>query len=243
MVVCIFAVIVVGAIAVGVISYYGTNIWNWNLNPPSTDFAFKADVGATNETVTLDVDLTAGGINVIFIDNATLLYDIAIRVQNTTLEQDGAPAVTFVSNTIGLEYTAAGVNITLGSGVNYTLNIRTTTGGAAIELSDGAHVGDVTISIATGGILLNMTDDVMLMGSPTFNLTTTTGGISIDIALPTGIGASMDGTVQTGTVDITAAGWIMVEQNHYKTTDYDTALQTLTVIAGTTTGGIDAVFT
>jgi predicted membrane protein len=91
--------------------------------------------------------------------------------------------------------------------------------------------------------LLNMMDDVMLMGSPTFNLTTTTGGISIDIALPTGIGASMDGTVQTGTVDITAAGWIMVEQNHYKTTDYDTALQTLTVIAGTTTGGIDAVFT
>jgi hypothetical protein len=243
MVVCIFAVIVVGAIAVGLISYYGTNTWNWNLNPASTDFAFEADVGATNETVTLDVDLTTGGINVIFVDNATLLYDIAIRVQNTTLEQDGAPTVTFVSNIIGLDYTTAGVNITLGSGVNYTLVIHTTTGGVTINLSDGAHIGDVTVSVTTGGISLEMTDDVMLIGSPTFDFTTTTGGISIDVTLPAGIGASMEGAVTTGGVDITATGWTMITSNHYKTTDYDTASQTLTVIAEATTGGIDAVFT
>jgi hypothetical protein len=243
MVVCIFAVLVVGAITVGLISYYGTNTWNWNLNPSSTDFAFDAEVGTTNETVTLDVDITTGGINVIFVDNATLLYDIAMRVQNTTLETEGAPAVTFLSNTIGLDYTAAGVNITLGSGVNYTLNLHTTTGGVAVDLSDGAHVGDVTISVTTGGISLEMTDNVILIGSPTFDLTTTTGRISINVNLPSGIGASIEGAVTTGSVDITATGWTMVTSNHYKTTDYDTALQTLTVIAESTTGGINAVFT
>jgi hypothetical protein len=247
MVVCIFAVIVVGAIAVGVISYYGTNTWNWNLNPASTDFTFEADVGATNETVTLDVGVTTGGVNVIFVNNASLLYDIAIRVQNTTLEQDGAPTVTFVSNTIGIDYTAAGVNITLGSGVNYSLVIHATTGGVALDLTDGAHIGDVTVSVTTGGIALDMTDDVILMGSPTFDLKTTTGGILINVALPTGIGASMEGAATTGAVDITAAGWNKItdltNSKHYETADYDTALQTLTVIAETTTGGINAVFT
>ncbi len=243
MVVCIFAVIVVGAIAVGLISYYGTNSWNWNLNPPTTDFAFEAEVGTTNETVTLDVDLTTGGINVIFVDNASLLYDIDIRVQNTTLEDDGAPVVTFLSNTIALDYTAAGVNITLGSGVNYTINIHTTTGGVALDLTDGAHVGDITISVTTGGIALDMTDDVVLIGNSTYNLQTSTGGIAIDVDLPSGIGGSIECAVTTGSVDISATGWTQITSNHYETTDYDTASQTLTVIAETTTGGIDAVFT
>jgi len=243
MVVCIFAVIVVGAIAVGLISYYGNTSWNWNLNPATTDFAFQAEVGATNETVTLDVDLTTGGINVIFVDNASLLYDIDISVQNTTLEVDGAPTVTFLSNTIGLDYTAAGVNITLGSGVNYTIIIHTTTGGVALEFGEGAHVGNVTISVTTGGIALEMTDDVVLMGSPTFDLQTTTGGISIDVDLPSGIGGSIECAVTTGGVDITATGWTQITSNHYETSDYDTASQTLTVVAETTTGGINAVFT
>jgi hypothetical protein len=247
MVVCVFAVIVVGAIAVGVISYYGTNTWNWNLNPASTDFAFEADVSATNETVTLDVGITTGGVNVIFVNNASLLYDIAIRVQNTTLEQDGAPTVTFVSNTIGIDYTAAGVNITLGSGVNYTLNIHTTTGGVALDLTEGAHVGDVTISVTTGGIALHMTNDVILVGNSTFDLQTTTGGLSIDVDLPSGIGGSIECTATIGGVDITAVGWIQLENDlyskHYETTDYNTASQILTVTARTTTGGIDAVFT
>jgi hypothetical protein len=243
MVVCIFTVIVVGAIAVGLLSYYGTDTWNWNLNPATTDFAFEAEVGATNETVTLDVDISTGGINVIFIDNASLLYDIAIRVQNTTLEHDGAPTVTFLSNTIGLDYTTASVNITLGSGVNYTLNLHTTTGGVALNLAEGAHVGDVTISVTTGGIALDMTNDAILMGNSTFDLHTTTGGISIDVDLPAGVGGSIECAVTTGSVDISATGWTQITSNHYETTDYDTASQTLTVIAETTTGGIDAVFT
>ncbi|MFW9958485.1 MAG: hypothetical protein ACFFCT_10470 [Candidatus Odinarchaeota archaeon] len=243
MIVCIFAVIVVGAIAVGLISYYGNTNWNWNPNPPTTDFAFEAEVGTINGTITLDVALETGAINVIFVDNASLLYDINMRVQNTTLEDDGAPVVTFLSNTIGLDYTAAAVNITLGSGVNYTLDIHTTTGGVALELTEGAHISDVTILVTTGAIDLGMTDDVILIGSPTFNLQTTTGSITIDVDLPSGIGGSVECAVTTGSIDISATGWIQITSNHYETTDYDTALQTITLVAETTIGSIDAIFT
>ncbi|MFW9965069.1 MAG: hypothetical protein ACFFCX_15975 [Candidatus Sifarchaeia archaeon] len=241
MVVCIFAVIVVGAIAVGALSYFGTNWFNWS--SATTDFSFDAEVGATTGTVNLDVDLAAGGVLITFVDNATLLYDIDIEVQNTTLDQDGEPSVTFVSNTIGLNYAAAGVNITLGSGVNYTLDVDVTTGGIDVVLADGAHVGDISLTLTTGGIELVMTDQVVLIGSPTFDLATTTGGVSVIVDVPTGIGGSVECAVGTGGVDITAAGWIQITSSHYETTDYDTATQTLTVIVETTTGGITAIFT
>jgi hypothetical protein len=241
MVVCIFAVIIVGAIAVGALSFYGNSWFNWNL--ATTDFSFDAEVGATTGTVTLDIDLEAGGVSITFVDNASLLYDIDIEVQNTTLDRDGDPSVTFTSNTIGLDYTAAGVNITLGSGVNYTLDIVATTGGIDVELVDGAHVGDVTLTAETGGISLAMTDDVVLLGNATFNLDATTGGISVVVDLPTGIGGSVEAAVLTGVVEITATGWTQITSNHYESSDYDTASQTLTVVIETTTGGITAIFT
>ncbi|MHA2395813.1 MAG: hypothetical protein ACXAC0_03850 [Candidatus Thorarchaeota archaeon] len=240
-VVCIFAVIVVGAIAVGALSFYGNSWFNWN--PATTDFNFDAEVGATTGTVTLDIDLTTGGVAITFVDNASLLYDIDIEVQNTTLEKDGDPTVTFTSNTIGLVYTAAGVNITLGSGVNYTLDIDTTTGGIAVELVDGAHVGDVSLTAETGGISLAMTDDVVLLGNATFDLDATTGGITVVVDLPTGVGGSVEAAVGLGGVDITATGWTQITSNHYESSDYDTASQTLTVVIETTTGGVSATFT
>ena len=243
MVVCIFAVLVIGAISVGLISYYGTNTWNWNNNPATTDFSFEADVGTINETVTLDIDIATGGVAIVFVDDESLLYEIDIEVLNTTLETDGDPTVTFVGNTIGLDYTTAGVNITLGSGVNYTINVDVTTGGIAVVLGVGAHVGDVTLDTTTGGISLIMTDDVALLGSPTFDLSATTGGISIIADLPTDVGGSIECAVGTGAVDITATGWTMITANHYETSDYDTALQTLTIVAQTTVGAVDAVMT
>ena len=240
-VVCIFAVIIVGAVAVGALSFWGNSWFNWN--PATTDFNFDAEVGATTGTVTLDIDLTTGGVSIIFVDNASLLYDIDMEVDNTTLERDGDPTVTFTSNTIGLDYTTAGVNITLGSGVNYTLDIDTTTGGISVELTDGAHVGDVALTAETGGISLVMTDDVVLIGNATFDLDTTTGGVTVVVDLPAGIGGSVEAAVGVGGVDITATGWTEITSNHYETSDYDTASQTLTVVIETTTGGISAVFT
>jgi hypothetical protein len=239
-VVCIFAVIIVGAIAVGALSFWGNSWFNWS--SAETDFNFDAEVGVTTGTVTLDIDLDVGGVSITFVDNASLLYDVDITVQNTTLERDGAPTVTFTSNTIGIDYTAAGVNITLGSGVNYTLDIDTTTGGIAVVLVDGAHVGDVTLTTETGGISLTMTDDVVLLGNATFDLDATTGGISVVVDVPTGIGGSVECATSIGSVDVTALGWTEITSNHYETSDYNTASQTLTVVLETTTGGITATF-
>lgn len=243
LVICIFAVLVIGAVSIGLISYYGTNTWNWNTNPATTDFSFEAETGAINETVTLDLDLGAGGILIVFTDNESLLYNIDIRVDNTTLDRDGEPTVTFASNTISLDYTAGGVNITLGSGVNYTINVNVAAGGVAVVLDENAHVGDITIVATTGGISLEMTDDTVLMGNATFDLETTTGGIDLTVDYPTGVGGSIECAVTVGGVDITAPGWTMITSSHYETSDYSTAAQTLTIVAQTTTGGIDATVT
>lgn len=243
MVVCIFAILVIGAISVGLISYYGNNTWNWNPDTTTTDFSFEAEVGSVNETVTLDIDITTGGVSITFVDNESLLYNIDIEVQNTTLETEGDPTVTFASNTISLAYPTAGVNITLGSGVNYTLDVDVTTGGLSVVLGVSAHVGDVSLDTTTGGISLVMTDDATLLGNAIFDLDTTTGGISIIVDYPTDVGGSIECAVGVGAVDITAVGWTQITANHYETSDYDTAAQTLTIIAQTTTGGIDAILT
>ncbi len=243
MVVCILSVLVIGAISVGLISYYGANTWNWNNNQPTTDFTFEADVGTINETVTLDIDITTGGVTITFVDNESLLYNIDVEVLNTTLEAEGAPTVTFTSNTIGLAYPTAGVNITLGNGVNYTLDVDVTTGAITVVIGLDAHIGDVSLDTTTGAIFLEMSDDVVLLGNAIFDLTTTTGAIDILVDYPTGIGGSIECSVVTGSVDITAIGWTEITANHYETSDYDTASQTLTIIGQTTTGGIDAIVT
>jgi predicted membrane protein len=135
------------------------------------------------------------------------------------------------------------VNITLGSGVNYTIDVDVTTGGIAAVLGVGAHVGDVTLGTTTGGVSLTMTDDVVLLGNAIFDISTTTGGISILADLPTDIGGSIECSVVTGDVDITAPGWTEITSSHYETSDYDTASQTLTIIVQVTTGDIDAIVT
>ncbi|MGY5859930.1 MAG: hypothetical protein RTU63_11225 [Candidatus Thorarchaeota archaeon] len=243
LVICIFAILVIGAVGIGLISYYGTGPMNWNTNQATTDFSFEAETGATSETVTLDIDVTTGGVSITFVDNESLLYNIEIEVQNTTLETEGDPEVTFASNTISLDYPECGVEITLGSGVNYTLDVDVVTGGLSVVLSDGAHVGDVSLDATTGGISFQMTDDVVLLGNATFDLDSTTGGIDLTVDYPTGVGGSIECAVGVGGVDITATGWTMITSNHYETSDYGTAAQTLTIIAQTTTGGIDATVT
>ncbi|MHA2351642.1 MAG: LiaF domain-containing protein, partial [Candidatus Thorarchaeota archaeon] len=107
----------------------------------------------------------------------------------------------------------------------------------------GAHVGDVSLTAETGGISLAMTDDVVLLGNATFDLDATTGGITVVVDLPTGVGGSVEAAVGLGGVDITATGWTQITSNHYESSDYDTASQTLTVVIETTTGGVSATFT
>ena len=163
---------------------------------------------------------------------------IDIEVDNRTLEIDGNPTVTFTSNTIRLDYTGGGVNITLGSGVNYTLDITTTAGGVAVTIGDGAHVGDVSINVASGGIAFTLTSDAQIMGNASVDLTADSGGIAFTIDPPAGVEARVDVSVVSGGVDIDAVGWVSLGNNDYQTNNYDSGAQILDISVSAVSGGI-----
>jgi hypothetical protein len=231
-------VIVVGAILVGAFSYYGPG-WSWG--PSETVYySFDSLVGSTTGTVNLDVYVEAGSVKIGFEDNTTLLYRIEFGVSNRTVQETSAPTVTFSSNTITLDYTALEANITLGSAMNYTLNVVAGGGLIDCDVIQGAHVGDVSLTAMSGSIDFLMGSGVSVFGSPDFAFESTTGEVNLIITLPVGIGGSIEGAVAFGTVDIDAPGWTEVPSSHYESSDYDTADQKVTVVAQSDTGTIEA---
>jgi hypothetical protein len=240
MVVCILGVMVVGAVLVGAFTYFGPTTWGWFFGDDTVYYHFDNTVDNTTGTVTLAVDLTTGSVNIDFEDNTTLLYRIDVGVSNRTVQEIGAPTVTFFANIIALDYTTSAVNVTLGSGVNYTLDITTETGSVDCDVTLGAHIGEVTFTTGTGNIDFFMGNGVTVLGSPDFSFETTTGTIDLNIVLPTGIGGSIEAAVGTGSVDIDAPGWTEITSRHFESADYDTASQTVTVVVETGTGTVDA---
>jgi predicted membrane protein len=238
MVVCILAVLIGGAVVVGVLSFYGPG--SWFIGPGETVYySFDEVVGTTSGLVTLDVGLTGGSVNIEFVENSTLLYSIDIAVDNRTVQEKGAPAVTFASNTIAYQYTAGAVNITLGSGANYTLDITTTAGSVVCKVTRGANVSDISIKTDAGTIEFSINDDAAIIGNPNFTFETNAGEIEIDLDLAAGIGGSVQAEVGLGTVEIDAPGWIEVNSRHYESSDYASAFQSITVAASTDLGTID----
>ncbi|MFW9862883.1 MAG: hypothetical protein ACFFEX_08780 [Candidatus Thorarchaeota archaeon] len=240
MVVCILGVLIVGAVLVGAFSYFGPATWGWFFGDDTVYYHFDNTVDGATGTVTLDVDLTTGSVNIDFEDNTTLLYRIDVGVSNRTVQDIGAPTVTFFASKITFDYTTSAVNITLGSGVNYTLDVTTDTGNVDCDVTLGANIGDVTITTGTGTIDFFMGNGVAVLGSPDFNFETTTGTIDLNIVLPTGIGGSIEASVGTGSVEIDAPGWTAITSTHYESSDYDTASQTVTVVVQGATGALDA---
>jgi hypothetical protein len=240
MVVCILGVLIVGAVVVGAFSFFGPTTFGWFFGDDTVYYHFDRTVDGTTGTVNLDVDVTTGAVNIDFEDNTTLLYRIDVGASNRTVQEIGAPTITFSANTVTFEYTTSAVNITLGSGVNYTLDVTTETGAIDCDVIQGAHIGDVTLTTDTGAVDFFMGSGVVIVGSPDFNFETTTGAIDLNIVLPLGIGGSIEAAAGTGSVDIDAPGWTEITSIHYESTDYDTASQTVTVVAQSGTGAVEA---
>lgn len=242
MVICIIAVMAVGAIVVGLLAT-GESGWGWiGHHGVNTTYVFESN-DSIQGPVKLNIDLDVGDVNVRFSDNTSLLYKIVMTVDNSTIASHGEPSVTLVSGTIGLSYTVADVNVTLSTGVNYTLSISADTGMISVILSDGAHIGNMTLSVDTGNINLAMTTDVVIHGQTTFSLVTNTGDITAVVTLPASVGGSFSGTSSVGSVSITPVGWDEISENHYQTSDYSTADDTLTITASTNVGSITATLT
>ncbi|MHA1882402.1 MAG: hypothetical protein ACTSUO_05095 [Candidatus Thorarchaeota archaeon] len=250
MIACILGFIIVGAVAVGAITFLGGSSFNWNLGDVSTPdwnntttFAFDRTETSMPTTVTLDLDIDVGAISVEFDDNSTLLYQIDLEVPNPTIETHGDPTVTYTTNTIGVDYEVALVNVTLGNSTSYVIDIDILTGAVSIVIDANAIVGDIDITTTTGAISLTMTDAATLTGDAAFDLDTTTGGINIIVDLQSGIGGSFIGASTVGSIDITPSGWTEISAGNYETSDYDTASQTLAITANVVTGSISAILT
>ncbi|MHA1933989.1 MAG: hypothetical protein ACW97A_01790 [Candidatus Thorarchaeota archaeon] len=248
MIMFIIGVIVVSSITIaGLVYFASTNFPNDGIGPigdpnwdNTTAYSFTRTETTMPASVDLDIDLDVGGVNVIFIDDPTLLYQIDMIVPNRTIELHGAPSVAYIANTITLDYQVAGVNVTLGNATCYSFDLDVITGGVGANLNGSACVSDVDLNVVTGGISLGTTNDVTLVGNVTFSIRTVTGGVSVNAALPADIGGSFEGSTTTGSIDVTAPGWTEITPSHYETSDYDTASQTVTIIAIVTTGGISA---
>jgi hypothetical protein len=240
MVICILAVLIGGAAIVGILASLG-NTWgpNWP-NGELNYFDFDQSVGSTTGTVLLDVDVDAVSVSVIFENDTDLLYEIDVGVSNRTLEEHGDPTVTFSSNTITLDYPAAEVNITLGTGVVYELDIVSSTGTVSVVLSNSAQISDVSMETDAGTLSLVVLDDIEISGSPDFNLQAVAGSISVTADLPAGIGGSIEGSSSAGAVSITAPDWDEITPSHYESSDYDTASQKVTIVLVTSAGTISA---
>jgi hypothetical protein len=243
MVACIVAVIVIGAVAVGALAWFGTTNWNWTGTDwqDTSEFSFEREPTTMPDLTTVNISIDAGALRVVFVEDSALLYRIDMEVPNNTIEQYGSPTVEYASGVVSLDYQAAAVNVTLGAGSNYTLDLNVAAGGCQVIINEYAHIGDVDIVATTGGIDLTLSDDATLYGDDvSFTTETTTRGIQLNIDLPTSVGGRFTASTSLGGVDITANGWTEVGTNAYETSDYDTASQTLTISASATMGGVDA---
>lgn len=253
MVACVIAFIIVGGVALGALfmlgsmnfpNWNGPSHWSWDWDDTDgTLYEFERTGVAIPDEITLHINVSVGGIMVTYLDDPQLTYEISIWAPNDTIEDVGAPTVVWSSDTISIDYPVAGVNVTLGTNATYTLDLLMTTGGIFIDLDHGARVGNIEAVATTGGISLQMTDDVIISGDVEFELTTTTGGVSVEVDLPTGVGGYFSGATTVGGVDVTPVGWDPAtagSTQRYQTPDYETAADTVTITATTTTGGISA---
>ncbi len=245
MIACIIAFIIIGGVAIGAVFLLGS----MNMNPyipnntdweDGTLFEFERTGEAIPDNITVNIDIEVGAILVDYIDDPDLTYAISIWVPNDTIDEYGNPTVSWASNSITIDYSVCAVNITLGTNATYTLELTTSTGAIAIDIDNGAKVGDITASTSTGALAISMSDDVVLVGAVTYDLETSTGSIALSVDLPSSAGGRFVGDTGTGSVNVTPLGWTAIASNVYETSDYDTATDTLTITATTGTGSIVA---
>ncbi len=244
MVACIIAVIIIGAALVGVMTYYGAfggthiNGGDWN---NTTTFTFQNNNPSAPATMTIDIELDVGDVNVTFTDDPTLIAKVNVEVPNITLDTYGEPSVEFSDTAVVLHYRAARVTMILGNSSAYTFNLDIVTGAVNLTTNEHARVRGVGMQVTTGSIDASFVSDMQFVGNVSVVTTVTTGAISITVSRPTGVGMLFTGSVSTGNVDVTTTTWTLLTQNIYQTSDYDSASQQVALTASVTTGGITAI--
>ena len=244
---CIVAFVIVCGVIVGGIYLLGQMDFNWdnnsNVNPELSEhsFTFNETSNLIGPSVTLDIDLDVGGVNVFFENDYTLIYRLDIIISNETYSQHGTPSVDYTSNVISFSYPVAEVNVTLGSATYYDIDADIDVGSIEIDAESFGFLGNVVVDISVGSIQFIFGDGAYFATNNTIDLDVGVGSIEVVVGLPSDIGGSFTGSIDTGDIDIVSFGWTEVTDTHYETPNFQTASDLVTINAEIGTGSILAV--
>jgi len=186
------------------------------------------------------ISLSTGQINVTFVDDPTLVYDITVEVPNASLAERGNPVVTYDDNQVQLDYPTGSVTVRLGNASAYALSIDLSTGNTLIDLNEYCRFRDIIVSLDTGNAEIDMSGSSMLAENATMAVSVTTGNIDMTLAAPPATGIKFTGLVAVGSVDIVTTTWNKVSDCIAQTDNYGTATLTLDATATVNTGSVNA---
>ena len=190
-------------------------------NPLQGNLNFHIEKQITSDVTAFELilsDLEDTNLSISFVDDETLLYSIDIALYETTLQENA-----FTLNTEWTHFHSLtaltrirSMNVTLGTGVPYTLTVDGSDLSSSITYDNGAlinntsGVGGVVWYEASGTFLFTLTENVAM--STDFDLTARGSSLShlsalyLDIDLQTGVG----GELQIGSIPISfvdRVGW------------------------------------
>lgn len=249
MIIFIILVLALGTFALGTAAWISTlpdvsnpiepnNLWSAE---NYTFFYFERNITSSIYPFNVVVDSSSIDIDVDFIDNPEILYRIEMRVHNISLARAGTPVLYDDGTHVSMDYPDGDIWITLGNASVYNFDMYTSSGDINIEFDSSGTVSHIKLNTESGDIEIIMDEDFEFQGHISFELEAASGDIELDIALPEGIGGYFYGVTSSGFIDITTSRWNDVESNCYRTPDYSTAAETLTITSITASGDIIAV--
>ena len=110
-----------------------------------------------------------------------------------------------------------------------------------VKIGMNKFLGNIAVDISVGSIQFIFTEGAYLATNNTIDLDVGVGSIEVVMGLPSDIGGSFTGSIDTGDIDIVSFGWTEVTETHYETTNFLTASDLVTMNAEIGTGSILAV--
>jgi hypothetical protein len=243
--VCVIAVVLLGSILA--LTLFLWNPFPLDLNGTTTtttdeyeyiDYSFSNHEASLAEPVTLDFLINSGGVDVNFVDDPDLLFEVNVTARNDTVLENGPPEVSYLDNRVYFFYQSCEVTVTLGKTTNYIFDFHVNSGSADILLNEFAHVSDMSIDVNSGRLDLTLRNGCTILGNASFELFVNSGMLDADIEIPSGLGAEFFGYVNSGERDIVST-WELESTGHYRTDNYDTATQILTITSTVNSGILD----
>lgn len=242
---CVIAVVLLG-------SFLALTLFFWNPFPFDngatttttaedgyTDYSFSNHEAGPADVLTLDFIINSGSVDVNFVNNPDLLFEVNVTVSNETLLERGSPELQYLDSRISFIYDSCEVTVTLGNTATYLFDFHVNSGSTDLLLNEFAQVGDVSINVNSGMLDLSLRSDCTILGNASFELFVNSGILDADVQIPSGLGGEFHAYVNSGETDISST-WLLMSQGHYQTANYGAAAQNLTITATVNSGILDA---